>query len=215
MALSRFLSLITMALLFCSVIAQSPTPSPVSSPKKSPSSSPTPVSSPPTASAPSPSKIPKATAPSPVTVESPPSYSPSPVSSPSSISGPPAEAPGPAENSAVLKLNRFGAAGSVAVGLLTAVMALCFSAVNIFKYTVIILQSALIMNAITSKWAANKIYLSYYTKGDFFQSPIFIRFGYGFGVSVSTFLNKINFLFQTDSFALLAVIRVRRGPRPG
>ncbi|XVE49515.1 hypothetical protein DITRI_Ditri01bG0088700 [Diplodiscus trichospermus] len=124
MALSRFLSLITMALLFCSVIAQSPTPSPVSSPKKSPSSSPTPVSSPPTVSTSSPSKTPSATAPSPVTVESPTSSSPSPVNSPSSISGTPTEAPGPAENSAVLNLNGFGAAGSFAIGLLTAVMVL-------------------------------------------------------------------------------------------
>ncbi|XVE93164.1 hypothetical protein REPUB_Repub01dG0166800 [Reevesia pubescens] len=124
MALSRFLSLITMAFLFCSVIAQSPTPSPVSPPKKSPSSSPTPLSSAPTVSAPSPSKTPTATAPSPVTVESPTSSSPS--TSPSSISETPAEAPGPSENSAVLNLNRFGfgAAGSVAIGLLTAVLVL-------------------------------------------------------------------------------------------
>ncbi|XVF44813.1 hypothetical protein PTKIN_Ptkin02bG0154400 [Pterospermum kingtungense] len=109
MALSRFLSLITLALLFCSVIAQSPTPSP----KKSPSS-------PPKVTAPSPSKTPTATEPSPVTVESPTS----PVTSPTSISESPAEAPGPAENSAVLNFNRFGAAGSLVVGVFAAVMAL-------------------------------------------------------------------------------------------
>ncbi|KAL1180100.1 hypothetical protein V6Z11_A03G205900 [Gossypium hirsutum] len=115
MALSRFVYLITVALLFCSVIAQSPTPSPVSSQKKSP----TPVSSPPTISAPSPSEVPSATTPSPATVESPPSPSAlSPNASPTSISEPPAGAPGPAENSAV----RFGAAGSLAVGVLMVAM---------------------------------------------------------------------------------------------
>ncbi|KAK8561370.1 hypothetical protein V6N13_149445 [Hibiscus sabdariffa] len=110
MALYRFLSLIVTALLFCSVIAQSPTPSP----KKSP---------------PSPSKTPTATAPSPITVESPDSApsssSPlSPVTGPSSISEPPAEAPAPTENSAVLSFNWFGATGSVAVAMLAAVMAM-------------------------------------------------------------------------------------------
>ncbi|MBA0799070.1 hypothetical protein Gohar_009605 [Gossypium harknessii] len=118
MALSRFVYLITLALLFCSVIAQSPTPSPVSSPKKSPST-PTPISSPPTISAPSPSEVPSATTPSPATVESPPSPSAlSPNASPTSISEPPAGAPGPAENSGV----RFGAAGSVVVGVLMVAM---------------------------------------------------------------------------------------------
>ncbi|KAK8564197.1 hypothetical protein V6N13_005587 [Hibiscus sabdariffa] len=115
MALYRFLSLIVTALLFCSVIAQSPTPSP----KKSPPS---------TVSTPSPSETPIATPPSPVAVESPdspPSSSPlSPVTGPSSISEPPAEAPAPAENSAVLSFNRFGATGSVAVAMLAAAMAM-------------------------------------------------------------------------------------------
>ncbi|KAB2042634.1 hypothetical protein ES319_D02G229400v1 [Gossypium barbadense] len=121
MALSRFVYLIMLALLFCSVIAQSPTPSPVSSPKKSPSSTPTPISSPHTISAPSPSEVPSATTLSPATVESPPSPSAlSPNASPTSISEPPAGAPGPAENSAV----RFGAAGSVAVGVLMVAMVL-------------------------------------------------------------------------------------------
>ncbi|PQQ16427.1 classical arabinogalactan protein 1 [Prunus yedoensis var. nudiflora] len=87
-------------------------PSPLSTPTKA---SPSPLSTPPSAS-PSPSSVPDSP-------PSPPSASPeSPVIPPSSVSAPPSEAPAPASNGAVL--NRFSAAGSVAVGIFAAVLVL-------------------------------------------------------------------------------------------
>ncbi|GMY39105.1 classical arabinogalactan protein 1-like [Fagus crenata] len=113
MASFNFVSLILMAVLVGSTLAQSPA--------KSPTQAPTPK-----ASAPSPTVVktpvsPPASAPSPTVVKSPPSPPPvsseAPGSPPVSIASPPSEAPGPA-NGAVL--NRVGFAGSVGFAVVAA-----------------------------------------------------------------------------------------------
>ncbi|XP_044508776.1 classical arabinogalactan protein 4-like [Mangifera indica] len=118
-----------MPLVFAlSAMAQSPSPSPSLS--RSPpliSPPPAPVSSPfkpPPASAPTPSKTPSISSPSPTTVTTsppvPPPSSPLTPFTPSVISTPPVGAPAPSANAAVF--HRFSVGGSVAAGVLAAVL---------------------------------------------------------------------------------------------